>query len=74
VYKLELEEMSRDQLLQQLIHGKDVQFGKHSGSKRNRRTSGIDINELNWRKKNIFFKIALLVNIETTTQFKCYAY
>ena len=45
VHRLEHEEMSRDQLLQQLIHGEDVQFGKYSGSKRKRRTSGVDINE-----------------------------
>jgi hypothetical protein len=56
-YRLESKKMSRDQLLQQLIHVKNVQFGKYSGNKRKYRTSDVDINELNWRKKCIFFKL-----------------
>jgi hypothetical protein len=47
----------RDQLLQQLIHIEHVKFGKHVGNKRKHRTSDVDINESNWRKKNIFFKL-----------------
>ena len=56
-HKLATEEMSRDQLLQQLIHVENVQFRKYSGNKRKQRTSGVDINESNWRKKSIFFKL-----------------
>jgi hypothetical protein len=55
-HRLAPEEMSRDQLLQQLIHVEHVQFGKHVGNKRKHRTSD-DIDESNWRKKNIFFKL-----------------
>jgi hypothetical protein len=66
-HRLEPEEMSKDQLLQQLIHVENLQFGKYNGNKRKHMTSDGDVNESNWRKKSIFFKVALLVNIETTT-------
>jgi hypothetical protein len=56
-HRLEPEEMSRDQLLQQLIHIENVQFGKYSGNKRKHCTSGGDVNESNWKKKSIFFKL-----------------
>jgi hypothetical protein len=46
-HRLEPEEMSRNQLLQQLIHVEHVQFGKHVGNKRKHRTSGIEIDEPN---------------------------
>jgi hypothetical protein len=46
-HRLEFEKMSKDQLLQQLIYVEDVQFRKHSGNKRKRHTSGVDINESN---------------------------
>ncbi|XP_059454976.1 uncharacterized protein LOC132185188 [Corylus avellana] len=52
-HRFEPEEMSTDQLLQQLIHVENVQLGKHSGNKRKRRTNDVDINELNWRKKTV---------------------
>jgi len=50
-HKLEPEEMSRDQLLQQLMQVEGVQLGK-GGKKRNREDE-----ELNWTKKSIFFKL-----------------
>jgi hypothetical protein len=56
-HRLKPEKMSRDQLLQQLIHVENVQFEKYSGNKRKHRRSGVDINESNWRKKCIFFKL-----------------
>jgi hypothetical protein len=46
-YRLTPEEMSRDQLLQQLIHVEHVQFGKYVRNKRKHRTSGVDIDESN---------------------------
>jgi hypothetical protein len=55
-HRLAPEEISRDQLLQQLIDVEHVQFGKHVGNKRKHRTSD-DIDESNWRKKSIFFQL-----------------
>jgi hypothetical protein len=43
-------ELSRDQLLQQLMHVTEVQFGNVCGTKRKRTD-----NELNWTKKSVFF-------------------
>jgi hypothetical protein len=54
-HRLAPEEISKDQLFQQLIHVEHVQFGKHVRNKRKHRTSDIDIDESNWRKKSIFF-------------------
>ena len=56
-HRLEPEEISKDQLLQQLIPVENVQFGKYSGNKRKYCTSGVDIDESNWRKKSIFFEL-----------------
>jgi hypothetical protein len=56
--RLALKEMLRDQLLQQLIHVEHVQVGKHVGNKRKHCTSNVDIDDSNWRKKSIFFKLS----------------
>ena len=56
-HRLEPEEISKDQLLQQLIPVENVQFGKYSENKRKHCTSGVDIDESNWRKKSIFFEL-----------------
>ena len=63
-------ELSGDQLLQQLMNVTHVQFGKGETTRKRKRTP----NELNWTKKSIFFLVALLVDIETKTQFRCYVY
>ena len=44
-------ELSGDQLLQQLIHVTQVQFGKDETTRNRKRTP----NELNWTKKIFFF-------------------
>ncbi len=44
-------ELSRDQLLQQLMNVTHVKFGKDKTSRKRKRTP----NELNWTKKSIFF-------------------
>ena len=44
-------ELSGDQLLQQLIHVTHVQFGKDETTRNRKRTP----NELNWTKKSFFF-------------------
>jgi hypothetical protein len=44
-------ELSRDQLLQQLMNVTHVQFGKDKTARKRKRTP----NELNWTKKSIFF-------------------
>ena len=47
-----------------------VEFGKDKTTRKRKRSEL----ELNWTKKSIFFLVALLVNIETKTQLRCYAY
>jgi hypothetical protein len=44
-------ELSGDQLLQQLMNVTNVQFGKGETTRKRKRTP----NELNWTKKSIFF-------------------
>jgi hypothetical protein len=44
-------ELSGDQLLQQLMNVTNVQFGKDETTRKRKRTP----NELNWTKKSIFF-------------------
>jgi hypothetical protein len=44
-------ELSGDQLLQQLMNVTHVQFGKGETTRKRKRTP----NELNWTKKSIFF-------------------
>ena len=44
-------ELSGDQLLQQLMNVTHVQFGKGKTTRKRKRTP----NELNWTKKSIFF-------------------
>jgi hypothetical protein len=51
-HRMKPKEFSGDQLLQQLMHVTDVQFGKVCGRKRKRTDD-----ELNWTKKSIFFKL-----------------
>ncbi|GLT52919.1 hypothetical protein SLA2020_262280 [Shorea laevis] len=51
-HRMEPKELSGDQLLQQLMHVREVQFGKARGNKRTRTGD-----ELNWKKKSIFFNL-----------------
>ena len=46
-------ELSGDQLLQQLMNVTHVQFGKGKTTRKRKRTP----NELNWTKKSIFFQL-----------------
>lgn len=56
-HRLEPEELFGDQLLQQFMNFTGVQFEQETNS---------DI-LLNWRKKSIFFRVALQVKTETST-------
>ena len=56
-------ELSGDQLLQQLMNVPEVQFGNDEATRKRKRTKI----ELNWTKKSIFFLVTLLVNIKTKT-------
>jgi len=49
-HRMKPKEIYRDQLLQQLMHVTEVQFGNVCGTKRKRTD-----NELNWTKKSVFF-------------------
>jgi hypothetical protein len=54
-HRLKPKDLSKDELLQQLMHVTGVQFEKQSGTKR-KRIKRTDV-ELNWTKKSIFFRL-----------------